>query len=59
MPMGLPTGMVIGLSEFYSGMLVCEKSSSFKMDASPPNLCTNSAHISNDSGSLTRERNEP
>ena len=28
------------------------------MDTSPPNLCTNSAHISNDSGSPNGERNE-
>ena len=29
------------------------------MDIFPPNLCTNSAHISNDSGSPNGEKNEP
>ena len=29
------------------------------MYTSPPNLCTNSTHISNDSGSPNGERNEP
>ena len=29
------------------------------MDLSPPNLWSNSAHISDDSGSPNRERNEP
>ena len=29
------------------------------MDISPPNLCTNSVHISDDSGSPNGERNEP
>ena len=29
------------------------------MDTSPPNLCTNSAHISNDSGSPNGEKNKP
>ena len=29
------------------------------MLTSPPNLCTNSAHISNDSGSPNGEKNEP
>ena len=29
------------------------------MDTSPPNLCTNSAHISSDSGSSDEEKNEP
>ena len=28
------------------------------MDASPPNLCTNSAHILNNFGSSNRKRNE-
>ena len=29
------------------------------MDTSPPNLCTNSAHISNDSGSPNGEKKDP
>ena len=29
------------------------------MDTSTPNLCTNSAHISNDSSSTNGERNKP
>ena len=29
------------------------------MDTSPPNSCTNSVHISNDSGSPNGEKNEP
>ena len=42
----------------YTDFLTGENKSS-KMDTYPPNLCTNSVHISNDSGSLNRERNEP
>ena len=46
------------MSQIYSDLLAGENSSS-KMDTSPPNLCTNSAHISNDSGSPNGEKNEP
>ena len=30
-----------------------------EMDTSPPNLCTNSTHILNESGSPNGEKNEP
>ena len=53
-----PTEQVVDLSEIYSDLLAGENRSS-KMDTSPPNLCTNSAHISNDSGSPNGEKNEP
>ena len=53
-----PTEQVVDLSQICSDLLVSENGSS-KMDTSPPNLCTNSAHISNDSGSPNREKNEP
>ena len=46
------------MSQIYSDLLAGENSSS-KMDIFPPNLCTNSAHISNDSGSPNGEKNEP
>ena len=45
------------MSEIYSDLLAGESRSS-KMDTSPPNLCTDSAHISNDSGSPNGEKNE-
>ena len=53
-----PTEQVVDLSQIYSDLLAGENSSS-KMDTSPPNSCTNSAHISNDSGSPNGEKNEP
>ena len=46
-----PTKQVVDLSQVYSDLPAGENRFS-KMDTSPPNLCTNSAHISNDSGSL-------
>ena len=46
------------MSQIYSDLLAGENSSS-KMDTSPPNSCTNSVHISNDSGSPNGEKNEP
>ena len=36
----------------------CENSSSSKMDASPPNLCTNSVHILNNFGNFKRQINQ-
>ena len=52
------TEQVVDLSQIYSDLLAGENSSS-KMDTSPPNSCTNSVHISNDSGSPNGEKNEP
>ena len=53
-----PTEQVVDLSQTYSDLLAGENRSS-KMDTSPPNLCTNSAHISNNSGCPNGEKNEP
>ena len=53
-----PTEQVVDLSQICSDLLAGENGSS-KMVTSPPNLCTNSAHISNDSGSPNGEKNEP
>ena len=53
-----PTEQVVDFSLIYSDLLVDESRSS-KMDTSTPNLCTNSAHISNDSSSTNGERNKP
>ena len=53
-----PAEQVADLSQIYSDLLAGKNSSS-KMDTPPPNLCTNSAHISNDSGSPNGEKNEP
>ena len=39
-----PTKQVVDLFKIYSDLLAGENRSS-KMDTSPPNLCTNSAHI--------------
>ena len=52
-----PTEQVVDLSQIYSDLLADESRSS-KMDTSPPKLCTNSAHISNDSGSRNGDRSE-
>ena len=51
-----PTEQVVDLSQIYSDLLAGEIRSS-KMDTSP-NLCTNSAHISNGSGRPNGERSE-
>ena len=51
-----PAEQVVDLSQIYSELLAGRNRSS-KMDTSPPNLCTNSGHISNDSGSPNEERN--
>ena len=53
-----PTEQVEELSQTYLDLLAGENRC-FKMDTSPPNLCTNSAYISNDSGSPNGEKNEP
>ena len=53
-----PAKQVVDLSEIYSDLLAGENRSS-KMDTSLPNLCTNSVHISNDSGIPNREKNQP
>ena len=53
-----PAERVVDLSQINSDLLAGENRSS-KMDTSPPNLCTNSAHISSDSGSPDEEKNEP
>ena len=53
-----PTEQVADLSQIYSDLLAGENRFS-KMDRSPPNFYTNSAHISNDSGSLNGEKNKP
>ena len=53
-----PTEQVVDLSQIYSDLLAGENRSS-KIDTSPPNLCTNSVHISSDSGSPNGEKNEP
>ena len=53
-----PTEQVVDLSQIYSDLLEGENISS-KMDASPPNLCTNSVHISDLSGIPNGERNKP
>ena len=45
------------MSQIYSDLLADENRSS-KIDTSPQNLCTNSAPISNDSGSPNGEKNE-
>ena len=49
---------VVDLSEIYSDLLAGENRSS-KMDTSPPNLSTNSAHSTNDFGSPNGEGNKP
>ena len=46
------------MSKIYSDLLAGKNRSS-KIDTSSPDLCTNSAHISNDSGSSNGEKNEP
>ena len=53
-----PTEQVVDLSQIYSDLLAGENRSS-KMDTSPANLCTNSAHISNNSSSSNGEKTEP
>ena len=45
------------MSQIYPDLLAGETTCS-KMDTSPANLCTNSAHISHDSGISSRERNK-
>ena len=50
-----PTEQVIDFSQIYSNLPAGENRSS-KMDTSPPKLCTNSAHISKDSGSPNGEK---
>ena len=52
------TEQVEDLFQIYSDLLAGENSSS-KMDTCPPNLCNNSAHTSNNSGSPNGEKNEP
>ena len=49
-----PTEQVVDLSRISSDLLAGKNRSS-KMDTSPPNLCTNSAHTSKESGSHKRE----
>ena len=53
-----PAERVVDLSQINSELLAGENRSS-KMDTSPPNLCSNSAHISSESGSPDEEKNEP
>ena len=53
-----PTEQVVDFSQIYSDLLAVENRSS-KLDISRQNLCTNSAHISNDSGSPNGEKNDP
>ena len=52
------TEQVADLSQIYSDLIEGENRSS-KLNISPPNLCTKSAHISDDTGSPNEERNEP
>ena len=45
----------IDLVKFCNELLVCDKSMSSDIDATPPNLCTNSA-VSNSSNSVTSQK---
>ena len=53
-----PTEQVADLSQIYSDLIEGENRSS-KLNISPPNLCTKSAHISDDTGSPDEEKNKP
>ena len=53
-----PSEKVVDLCQIYLDLPTRENRSS-EMDPSPANLCTNSAHISHNSGSPNRGRNKP
>ena len=46
----------IDSAKLYEELLVCDKSMSSDMDGSPPNLCTNSAEVSNSPNSVTSQK---
>ena len=43
-------------AKIYKELLVCDKSMSFDMDGSPPNLCTNLTEVSKGSNSVTSQK---